>query len=197
VLQTAATLSGRQGITAPPFKEVAKAAKVPLGALRYHFRSPEHLVIEAQRATFRAIHERFEERFAQGQTGVHIALEALDALWNALRELREFAPFLVHTASAAASDEALGERLADFNREAITRVELGLMRLFPTESDRLVMPADQLAHAIRIGMYGLLVELAAVRTDAELAQLDDTYAQVRGLLGAVVLAPPPEGETSH
>ena len=46
--------------------DVDAQAGVPIGLLRYHFRSKDHLLIEAWRATFRRIHERFEDRFDHG-----------------------------------------------------------------------------------------------------------------------------------
>lgn len=192
ILDAATRLAGARGLHAVSLPEIARAAGVPLGLLRYHFRSREHLLIEAQRHTFRLVHTRFEERFARGDTGLGTALEALDALYAAVRDMHAWTPFMVQTMALACRDRALGERWDDFNAEALARVELGLLRLFPDHLDRLVLPPDRFARAVRTGLYGLVVELAAARTDDDLARVDQTYADVRELLARVVLdaAPP-------
>ena len=187
IVDAARKVVGEVGLDRAELPQIAKAAGVSLGLLRWHYRSKEHLIIETQRATFRRVHERFEERFAAGEQGVGTAMEALDALWDTVRELHPFAPFLVQTMAVAARDEALGARLADFNAEAQTRVELGLVRAFPEAHHRLVLPPDRLARAVRTGLYGLLVELANARTDDERAQVHETYLDVRQLLAGIVL----------
>ena len=192
LIDAARVVVGRVGVDALTLEGVAQAAGVPLGVMRYHFRTREHLLIEAWRQTFRRIHEGFEARFDEVHGGVHVALEALDALWAALRDMRAFAPFLVHTLATASKDAELGARLADFNREAEARVELGLIRLFPAHLDQLALPPDRLARAVRTGLIGLLVELAAARDASALDAVERTYADVRELLARVVVGPPAE-----
>lgn len=187
ILDAATRVVGARGLDATTLADVARAAGVPFGLMRYHFRSKEHLLIEAQRATFRRIHERFEDRFARGEGGVGTAMEALDALWHAVRDMHAWAPFMVQTMALSARDEALGERMADFNAESSARVELGLVRLFTDQLDRLVLPPDRLARAVRTGLYGLVVELAFARTEEERAAVDQTYLDVRSLLERVVI----------
>lgn len=189
VFDAAAKMAGDHGLDALTLTSVAEAAGVSIGLLRYHFRSKEHLLIEAQRATFREVHKRFEARFDEGDVGPDTAFDALDALWSAVREMHAWAPFMVHTLSCATRDPELGSRFADFNAESLTRVELGLMRVFPADLHRLALPPDRLARAVRTGVYGLVVELAAARTDEERDKVDQTYRDVRGLLAMVLLAP--------
>lgn len=193
ILDAATRVAGANGIDATNLADVAKAAGVPFGLLRYHFRSKEHLLIEAQRATFRAVHERFEARFAAGERGVGTAMEALDALWSSIFELHALAPFMLQTMSVAARDQALRARLNDFNAEVLARVELGLMRAFSHQLDRMALPPERLARAVRTGMYGLVVELASCRTDEERDAVAQTYEDVRGLLAQVVIDLPPQG----
>jgi AcrR family transcriptional regulator len=197
ILETAARVVGARGLEGLQLAEVARAAGVPLGLLRYHFRSREHLLIETQRATFRAINERFEERFAAGDQGVETAMEALDALWHAVRDMYPWAPFMVQTMALAARDRALGDRLSDFNAEALARVELGLVRLFTAQLHRMALPPDRLARAVRTGLYGLVVELACARTPEERELVDQTYRDVRGLLKSIVLEAEPGLASVH
>jgi AcrR family transcriptional regulator len=187
ILEAARDLVARSGLDRASLADIAAAANVDLGLLRYHFRSKDHLLIEAWRATFKRIHERFEERFDRGDAGLGTAMEALDALWAAVRDMSGWTPFMLQTMSAASRDPALRGRLADFNAEALTRVELGLMRSFSDDLHRLALPPDRLARAVRTGLYGLIVELAAARTDEERARVDQTYADVRGMLERVLL----------
>lgn len=191
ILDAARRLVGAAGIDATSLAEIASAAGVPLGVLRYHFRSKDHLLIEAWRATFRRIHEHYESRFEAGEHGLPTAMEALDALWMALQDMQGWAPFMVQTLAAAARDRALGDRMGDFNAEAAARVELGLLRAFHEELDRLTLPPGRLSRAVRAGLYGLIVELALCRTPEERAAVEQTYRDVRGLLERVVLSTPP------
>jgi AcrR family transcriptional regulator len=196
IVDAAAKLVGSEGVDRATLRDIATAAGVPLGVLQYHFRSKEHLLIEAQRASFRRIHERFEERFSRGELGIGTAMEALDALWDAVFELHAWAPFMVQTMALATRNRQLGERLSDFNAEAITRVELGLMRLFSDELHLLILPPDRLARAIRTGIYGLVAELAAARDGHERELVNQTYRDVRGLLERIVLEELPTHGTS-
>lgn len=187
ILDAARQLVGRYGFDRATLADIAAFAGVPPGVLRYHFRSKEHLLIEAWRVTFKRIHEQFESRFAAGDRGVDTAMEALDALWASLRDMYGWTPFMVQTMAYATRDRALADRLADFNAEAQARVELGLMRLFSDQLDRLVLPPDRLSRAVRTGLYGLIVELASARDDAERALVDQTYQDVRAMLERVVV----------
>jgi AcrR family transcriptional regulator len=189
ILEVATRVVADRGLQATTLTDIARAAGVPFGLLRYHFRSKDHLLIEAQRLAFRRIHERFEERFAAGDKGVRTALEVLDALYGSVREAWPLTPFMLQATAAATHDVPLGERLHDFNAEALARVELGLLRVFADELHRLALPPERLSRAVRTGLYGLVVELALARTEAELAAVDQTYRDVRGLLEAVLLAP--------
>lgn len=193
ILDAAARVVGAVGLEHTTLLDVARAAGVPLGLLRYHYRSPEHLLIETQRAVLRRVHEGFEDRFAAGETGLDTALEALDALWAVVQHLAPVAPFVVQTMASAARDPALAARLHDFNAEALARVELGLLRAMPGTVHRLALPPERLARAVRTGLYGLLVELATARTDDERAAVQRTYDDVRGLLARVVLEPDSPG----
>lgn len=195
ILDAATRIAGARGLDRTKLTDIARDAGVPLGLLRYHFRSREHLLIEAQRHTFRQIHARFEERFARGEGGVQTAMEALDALYQAVREMHPWTPFMVQTMAVACRDPALGERWSDFNAESLARVELGLMRSFADQLAQLVLPPDRFARAVRTGLYGLVVELAAARTEEELAQVDQTYEDVRALLLQVVLDQVPPAPT--
>ncbi|MGC6493063.1 MAG: TetR family transcriptional regulator [Myxococcota bacterium] len=196
IFRAAAGVVRQVGLDGLSLADVAKDAGLPIGQLTDRFPSRHHLVIETHRATFRAVHERFEERFAAGEQGMTTAIDALDALWDVLRELQPFTPFLLATLTRATRDEALAERLASFNAEAATRLELGLIRAFPDQLHALPLPPDRLGRAVRTGLYGLLVELAQARTEQELLAVEQTYQDVRGLL-AIVLVQPVAKETAH
>lgn len=197
ILEAAARVVADRGLESLSLEGVARAAGVPFGLLRYHFRSKDHLLIEAQRLAFRRIHERFEEKFAAGAKGVGTALEVLDALYHSVRDAWPLTGFMLQTMAAATRDANLAQRLGDFNAEALTRVELGLLRVFSDELHRLALPPGRFARAVRTGLYGLVVELALARTDADVAEVDQTYRDVRALLELVVLAPDPLPRKLH
>ena len=151
-------------------------------------RSREKLLIEAQRLVFRESHRRFAEKTRQGERGLGPALAAFDALWHAVRDLHDGAPFLVETLSLSGHEGPLAERLAGFYTECTALLEDGIRRVFDEELDRLTLPPARMAVLIRVCLSGLLVELAQARDASDLAEVEQAYADVRELFQRFVLA---------
>lgn len=151
-------------------------------------RSREKLLIEAQRITFREIHRRFADRTRYGERGLGPALAAFDALWHAVRDLRDGAPFLVETLALAGHGGPVSDRLSAFYDECTELLTDGIRRVFDEDLDRLTVPPERMAVLIRICLSGLLVELAQVRDEADLAEVEQAYADVRELFQRFVLA---------
>jgi len=189
ILDAAARLFGKDGFQGASMTAVAKAAGVSKGLLHYHFKSKEHLLIEATRATFRQLHLRFDDRFQRGESGLDTALEALDALWSTVRELRALAPFMVETLTLATPGSTLHRELSAFYRESMAMLEAGVVKAFAPQGP--VVPAPRLAMLVRVCLHGVVVELALARTDDELAAVDQAYADLRELFRQV--ATPMEG----
>jgi AcrR family transcriptional regulator len=187
ILEAAANLFGREGFQGASMHAVARAAGVSKGLLHYHFRSKEHLLLEAQRATFRQIHRRFDERFRRGDRGLEPALEALDALWEAIREMHDWAPFMVETMSQAIGNRPLRADVDAFYAEAMTMLEEGITTVFADQLHELTYRPERLARMVRAGMHGLVVELAWAQTNDDLAQVAATYSDLRDLFAAGAL----------
>ena len=179
ILDAAARLIGDAGFEGATMKAVARAAGVSKGLLHYHFQSKEHLLIEAQRATFRQIHLRFEERFEQGEGGVPTAIDALDALWGSIRDMRDWAPFMVEAWSLAGTTAGVREHLDTFYAEAEELLETGIRRAFGDDVDKLMVPPERLVQMVRTGLHGLTVELALAQGAEDLARIDQTYLDTR------------------
>lgn len=190
ILDSAARLFGREGFQGASMHAVARAAGVSKGLLHYHFQSKEHLLIEAQRATFRQLHKRFDERFQKGERGLPTALDALDALYDSLREMRAFAPFMVETISLVTHGGPLAEDAASFYAESMELLEKGIRGTFAGMEERMSVPPRRLAQLVRIGMHGLIIELAYARSDEELAVVDHAYQDLRDLFARVALQEP-------
>lgn len=173
---------------------VAAAAGVSKGLLHYHFESKEHLLIEAQRATFRQIHERFQERFDKGEAGMATALGVLDNLWASLVEMRHWAPFMVETMSLAAQQSPIRKAADAFYAESMALLEDGIRSVFAGEIDQLMVPPDRLADMVRVCVHGFIVELAYARNEQELERASQAYADFRLLFGASVLRGGPLSE---
>ncbi len=169
---------------------VARAAGVSKGLLHYHFRSKEHLLIEAQRATFKQIHLRFEERFNQGERGLETALEGIDALWEAVCEMRRWAPFIVETMSLAGQDRPIRPYVDDFYVESMSLLERGVRNVFAQDMDMLALPPKRLAMVIRTALHGLVVELSYARTPTQQRRVEQAYRDVRNVFARVVLSGP-------
>jgi len=190
ILDAARRLFGREGYQGASMTEVARAAGVSKGLLHYHFRSKEHLLIEAQRATFRQIQRRFEERFQRGDVGMETALEALDALWDALFDMRKWAPFMVETLSLSTQAGPVRQHLDEFYAESNAFLERGIRQVFSTDLDNLAMPPQRLARVVRTAMHGLVVEMAYARSEADMAGIEETYRDLRTLFSEAAVAQP-------
>jgi len=172
--------------------DVAKAAGVSKGLLHYHFRSKEHLLIEAQRATFRQIHRRVLDRFARGDRGLSTALEGFDMLWESVREMRGWAPFMVETLSLAAQQGPIRTQVDAFYDESMQLLRTSLEEAFEADLDRMSLPPARSARLIRLVLHGLMIELAMAKDDSDLAEVDQMYQDLRNIFSKVVLEPPKE-----
>jgi len=187
ILDAAAGIFGKAGYDGATMMDVARAAGVSKGLLHYHFKSKEQLLIEAQRATFRRIAQRFESRASEEQTGLAMGLDALDALWEAVLEMREWAPFMLETMSMATQNKPTRKQLDRFYGESMDLLEQGLRQVFGDDVERLTLPPERLAFLIRSTMEGLVVELAYARNAAEFERVEVAYQDFRSLFERVIL----------
>lgn len=184
ILDAAARIFGREGYQGASMGSVAKEAGVSKGLLHYHFESKEHLLIEAQLAVLRQIHRRFLERARAGDRGLPAAIDAIDALWEALQDLKAQAPFMVETFSLAAQEGTVRDAFAEFSAEGMALLEEGIREVMADEIDRLTLPPGRMAVLIRTMLSGLVVELARARTDEEHAQVQAAYEDLRFLFSS-------------
>ena len=115
------------------------------------------------------------------------ALEALDAAWEAIRDLHGGAAFVVETLALSNHDSALGRRVADFYDESTALLEDAIAQVFSSDLDQLAVPPERMAVLLRVLSEGLVVELARARTEAELIRVDRAYRDFRDLFGRFVL----------
>lgn len=187
ILDAAAKLFGREGYRGATMHAVARAAGVSKGLLHYHFQSKEHLLIEAQRATFRQIHRRIEERVSRGDTGMQTALDGLDAIWEAVREMRSWAPFMVETMSLTSQGGPIRPPIDEFYAESQGLLVQAMERVFVADLDGLMFPPERLARLVRITLHGLIVELAYAQDAADLARIDIAYRDLRTVFRQIAL----------
>ena len=190
IIRAAAKIFGRFGYSKASMSKVAKEAGVSKGLLHYHFHSKERLLIEAQRSTFKQLHRRFVERASRGDKGLPSALDALDSMWESIRELQAGAPLLVETLSLAAQEGPLREKLLVFYKESTELLSDGIQLIFSNELDRLAIPPIRMANIIRILLEGLLFELAKAHSAEELAAVDQAYEDMRALFARFVITQP-------
>ena len=190
ILEAAANLFGRDGFDGASMGAVARAAGVSKGLLHYHFQSKEHLLIEAQRATFQQIFTRFAERFERGDRGMDTAVDALDALWDSLITMKAWTPFMVETLSQAVADRPVRQTVDAFYDEAMNLLQQGIEQTFEEDRDRMAVPPERLARMVRVNMHGLIIELARARDADELAKAQETYRDLRDMFSRVVLESP-------
>ncbi len=145
----------------------------------------DRLLIEAQQATYRQLHQRFTERASRGETGLDNALDALDAMWTNVRRLRAGAPSIMKTLSSPHSD--VQSRLENFYRESTELLEDAIRHVFREDLGQLAVPPDRMAVLVRVLLEGLVVELAQARTAEDVGAVDQAYADLRGLFERFVL----------
>ncbi len=146
----------------------------------------DHLMIEAQRATYREMHLRFVERAGRGEGGLNSAVEAMDAMWQSIRILRSGAPTVVRTMSSG--DDQTQVLVDSFFHESTDLLEDAIRMVFAEDLGRLTLPPDRMAVLIRIALEGLIVELAHARTAEDVVVVDNAYADVRALFERFALA---------
>ena len=188
ILEAAAQVFGTEGYEAASMNAVAAAAGVSKGLLHYHFQSKEHLLLEAQRATFKQIHERFQERFDRGEAGMPTALGVLDNLWDSLVSMRHWAPFMVETMSLAAQQAPIRKAADVFYAESMGLLEDGISSVFSQQRDQLIIPPERLASMVRVCVHGFVVELAYARSEDDLQRASDAYQDFRMIFGRSILA---------
>ena len=187
IFRAAVRLFGRRGYRGASMDDVAQEAGIDQRTLRGFFHTKEMLLIETQRATFRRLHRRFSERANRGERGIPSALDALDAMWLSVRDLREGAPFIVETLSLAGKEEGLRKKMRDFYQESTQLLTDGISNVFSEDLDILTIPPQRMAVLIRILLEGLAVELAQARTTKDLAEIDQAYADLRELFARFVI----------
>ena len=187
ILGAARRLFSEAGFSGASMGAVAREAGVSKGLLHYHFDNKDHLFVETQQAFFRELHRRFSERADRGDGGLPSALDALDAAWEAIRDLHGGAAFVVETLALSNHDSALGQRVAAFYDESTDLLEDALALIFAADLPRLAVPPERMAVLIRVLSEGLVVELARARTDQELERVEAAYQDFRALFARFVL----------
>ncbi len=145
----------------------------------------DHLLIEAQQATYRQLHQRFTERASRGETGLDNALDALDAMWLNIRRLRAGAPSIMKTLSSPHGD--VQAKLEHFYTESTELLEDAIRHVFREDLGQLAVPPDRMAVLVRVLLEGLVVELAQARDADDVVAADQAYADLRGLFERFVL----------
>jgi len=181
ILNTARKLFGRIGYRDATIEQVAKTAGVSKKILQHYFQSKEGLLMETQRVVFRELHRRFTRQALGKEEGLKTALDALDAMWQTTRELRDIAPFMLETLNLGNKNATLRPQLDQFYRESTSLLEDGIRKVFANELGTLVIPPDRMAILIRIFLSGMVVELAQVKSPEQLKELDQIYADIRSM----------------
>lgn len=143
------------------------------------------LLMESQQAAFVALHQRFTERADHGLRGLDSAVEALDAMWHNIRQLRGGAGVILMTLSSA--DETVQDRRARFYADSTKLLEDAIRVVFAADLGQLALPPSRMAVLVRVALEGLVVELAQARTPEDVAAADQAYADLRELFARFVL----------
>ena len=137
----------------------------------------------AQTAAYQQIYRRFTDRAKAGEGGLASAMEALDAMWQNVRQLRGGAPAILLTLS----NQEVSERRQRFYQESTDLLEDAIREVFKTDLGQLAVPPERMALLIRVVLEGLVVELAQAKTADDVARVDQAYADLRRLFEGFVI----------
>lgn len=143
------------------------------------------LLMESQHGAYVELHRRFTERAVHGHGGLGSALEALDAMWHNVRQLRGGAGAILLTLSNP--DLTVQDRRARFYVDSTNLLEDAIRAVFAADLGQLALPPERIAVLVRVALEGLVVELAQARTAEDVATVDRAYADLRSLFGRFVL----------
>ncbi len=187
ILKTAKRLFGIGGYQGTTLDDIAKFAGLSATTMQAHFENKESLLLETQRTIFRELHKRITERNQSSEHSVRNALDALDSMWNSVRELKSTAPFIVETLMLRGGDGPVHEKIRLFYKESTLLLEDGIRKVFADQLSELVISPERMAVLIRVLLSGLVVEMAGATTDEELKELDQAYRDIRTLFGDFVV----------
>lgn len=139
--------------------------------------------MDAQTAAYQQIYRRFTDRAKAGEGGLASAMEALDAMWQNVRQLRGGAPAILLTLS----NQEVSERRQRFYQESTDLLEDAIREVFKTDLGQLAVPPERMALLIRVVLEGLVVELAQAKTADDVARVDQAYADLRRLFEGFVI----------
>ena len=89
ILRGAKKLFGLTGYQSTTLDDIAKVAGLSASTMQAHFENKESLLLETQRTIFRQLHTRITERNQSSEHSMRNALDALDSMWNSVRELKK------------------------------------------------------------------------------------------------------------
>jgi hypothetical protein len=143
------------------------------------------LLMESQEGVYTELHRRFTEKAERGEGGLESALEALDAMWENVRQLRGGASAILHTLSTR--DVNIQDRRQRFYVQSTRMLEDAIRKVFEEDLGELAVPPQRMAVLVRIFLEGLVVELAQARTAEDVREVDQAYADMRALFQRFVL----------
>ena len=187
ILRTAKRLFGLTGYQSTTLDDIAKIAGLSTSTMQSHFENKESLLLETQRTIFRELHARITERNQSSEHSMRNALDALDSMWNSVRELKGAAPFIVETLMLRRGEAPLHESIRKFYKESTLLLEDGIRKVFAEQLSELVISPERMAVLIRVLLSGLVVEMAGATTEEELKELDQAYRDIRTLFGEFVM----------
>jgi hypothetical protein len=143
------------------------------------------LLMESQHSVYVQLHRRWTERAQRGDGGLRSALEALDAMWDTVRQLRAAAPTVLSTLSNP--QPTVTDRRARFYVESTQLLEDAIRHVFATDLGQLALPPERLAVLVRVTIEGLVVELAQAKTPQDVDVVDQAYLDLRALFERFVV----------
>ncbi|MFT4626318.1 MAG: hypothetical protein ACI8PZ_004995 [Myxococcota bacterium] len=162
-----------------------QAQDVRLDVVERATSTADMLLMESQQVTYAELHRRFTERAERGEGGLVSAIEALDAMWENIRQLRAGAHVILGTLSS--THASVQDRRSRFVVESTAMLEDAIRTVFAEDLGHLAVPPERMAVLVRILLEGLVVELAQARTPADVREVDQAYADMRALFQRFVL----------
>jgi TetR/AcrR family transcriptional regulator, repressor for uid operon len=165
----------RAGYHGASLKEIADEAGVAKSLLHYHFASKEHLLIELQSVYSRQVAASVRKRLATETPSLEAGLKALDQVWDAIVATRAQFPFALEVWRASLNNEAVRERMHEFEEELLGLFKEGVVTALGPVAGQLRLPPDRLAEMLQVALCGFELRLFINPDVARLRRVYDDF----------------------
>jgi AcrR family transcriptional regulator len=159
ILGAAGKCFSRRGYAETSIKEIASKVGMTKSMVHYYFSNKAHLLHEVLAySNYRHLSKVTRQLHLSEDSSLRRARQALNGLWQTLREERRFLRLLIEFWSVALRDPELHKRLRDSHQATRKLVAQGIADALGDDARKLPVKEDVLAALILAVLHGLAVQ---------------------------------------